>query len=140
MSGVAHGNTGVESWDACRHPVTNFAPNKWSVETRQARSEHNHRNSRTNDFAAFYLWRSVDTEVAWRMELSSPAWTDAELDESILKLCDEFPDARMASCSRAVEHCRRSTARGTPLTLLMAMRAALQHEEAGQLPRYARAP
>jgi hypothetical protein len=69
------------------------------------------------------------------MELSSPVWTEAELDESILTLCDEFPDARMATCSRAVEHCRQSTPRGTPEMLLTAMRGALQREEAGWLPR-----
>lgn len=64
------------------------------------------------------------------MQFSSPAWSDAELDESILILCDEFPDARMAACSRAVEHCRRTTPRGTPDTLLTAMRTALQRERA----------
>jgi hypothetical protein len=53
-------------------------------------------------------------------------WTDAELDESILKLCNEFPDARMIACSRALEHCRRTTPRGTPESLLTAMRDTLR--------------
>lgn len=97
------------------------------------------RNSHTNDFAAFYLWRSRDTEVAWKMELSSPVWTEAELDESILTLCDEFPEARMAACALAVEHCRRSTPRGTPEMLRTAMRGALQHERALAPLRYGRA-
>lgn len=34
MSAVAHGNTGVESWDACHHPAADFTLDKWSVETR----------------------------------------------------------------------------------------------------------
>lgn len=73
------------------------------------------------------------------MELSSPVWTEVELDESILTLCDEFPEVRMAECSRAVEHCRRSTPRGTPEMLLTAMRGALQHEQALSPVRYGRA-
>ena len=32
MTAVADGNTGVASWDACRHPATDFTPDKWSVE------------------------------------------------------------------------------------------------------------
>lgn len=70
------------------------------------------------------------------MELSSAIWTDSELDESILTLCDEFPAARMAACARAVEYCRRRTPHGSPEMLLVAMRGALQHEEAGQAPRH----
>lgn len=73
------------------------------------------------------------------MEFPPPVWTDAELDESILKLCDEIPRARMVACSRALEYCRRATPRGTPATLLAAMRGALQHEEAVQAIRYGRA-
>lgn len=33
MIAVAHGTTGVESRDACRHPATDFTPDKWSVES-----------------------------------------------------------------------------------------------------------
>jgi hypothetical protein len=66
------------------------------------------------------------------MELPSPTWTDAELDECILKLCDEFPDSRMAACSRALEFCRRATPHGPPEALLMAMRSVLQEEAAFQ--------
>jgi hypothetical protein len=54
------------------------------------------------------------------------AWTDTELDESILILCDEFPRAGMAACSRALEYCRRSIPRGTFQSLLAAMRATLR--------------
>lgn len=36
------------------------------------------------------------------MRLPNPAWTNRELDDSILKLCEEFPQARMATCSRAL--------------------------------------
>jgi hypothetical protein len=56
------------------------------------------------------------------------AWTDVELDESILFLCEEFPHARLAECSRALEHCRRSTPRGTRLSLLVAMRESLRRQ------------
>jgi len=55
------------------------------------------------------------------------AWTDAELDESVLKLCDEFPATRMVECSRALEYCRRVTPRGSPESLHTAMREALRH-------------
>jgi hypothetical protein len=65
--------------------------------------------------------------LGWTMDFSSPGWTDAELDESILKLCDEFPDSPMVACSRAIEYCRRMTPRGTPEQLLTAMRGALHH-------------
>jgi hypothetical protein len=54
------------------------------------------------------------------------AWTDSELDESILFLCEEFPRARLAEYSRAREHCRRSTPRGTHLSLLAAMRESVR--------------
>jgi hypothetical protein len=54
------------------------------------------------------------------------AWTDTELDDSIVTVCDEFPDALMAACSRALEHCRQSTPRGTPASLLTAMRDRLR--------------
>lgn len=60
------------------------------------------------------------------MQLQPSAWTDAELNESILKLCDEFPMARMADCSRALEHCRRLTPPGTRESLLIAMRETLR--------------
>jgi hypothetical protein len=53
-------------------------------------------------------------------------WTDLELNTAILALCDEIPPARMAACSRALEHCRRHTPRGTPAFLLSEMRHALQ--------------
>lgn len=63
------------------------------------------------------------------MDIARTGWTEAELDEAILKLCDEFPHARMAACSRAIEYCRRSTPRDTPEMLLTAMRGALQRDE-----------
>ena len=69
------------------------------------------------------------------MDVTLTAWTEAELDEAILTLCGEFPNARMAACSRALEYCRQSTPRGRPEMLLTAMRGALQREEAGWLPR-----
>lgn len=73
------------------------------------------------------------------MEFAPQAWTDAELDESILKLCEEFPDARMIACARAIEYCRRTTPRGTPQTLHSAMRGELQREAAIQAAGYASA-
>ena len=60
------------------------------------------------------------------MKFATQGWTDAELNESILRLCDEFPDVRMLTCSRAVEFCRHQTPRGSPQTLLVAMRAELR--------------
>lgn len=102
----------------------------------ERRGSHRGHHSRTNDFAAFYLWRSADTGIASGMEPSSPVWTAEELDESILTLCDEFPEARMTACSRAVEFCRQSTPRGTSEMLLAAMRGALQREQALSSPRY----
>lgn len=66
------------------------------------------------------------------MLLPISVWTDAELDESILKLCDEFPTARMADCSRALEHCRRLTPHGEPESLLTAMRASLRQRMESQ--------
>lgn len=62
------------------------------------------------------------------MQLIKSAWTNAELDESILKLCDEFPAAQMAECSRALEHCRRFTPHGPPESLLPAMREILRQD------------
>jgi hypothetical protein len=56
------------------------------------------------------------------------AWTDGELDEAILGLCDEFPRAGMAACSRALEHCRKSTPRGTSQSLVAAMRGHLRRD------------
>lgn len=73
------------------------------------------------------------------MESLLPAWTDAELDECVLKLCDEFPDSRMIACSRAVEYCRRKTPRGSAETLLSAMRGVLQQEAALRTARYGKA-
>jgi hypothetical protein len=64
------------------------------------------------------------------MTISTAAWTEAELDDSILRLCLEFPDVRMVTCSRALEHCRLNTARGSRQTLLVEMRAQLQREVA----------
>lgn len=64
------------------------------------------------------------------MELSSPTWTDAELDECVLALCDEFPDSRMIACSRALESCRQMTRRGTTETLRTTMRGILLREAA----------
>lgn len=69
------------------------------------------------------------------MNAARTAWTEAELDEAILTLCGEFPNARMAACARAIEYCRHSTPRGGPEILLMAMRGSLQREEADGLPR-----
>jgi hypothetical protein len=65
------------------------------------------------------------------------AWTDTELDDSILKLCDEFPYSRMAACSRALEHCRRNTPRGTRESLLTAMREKLVLETGAHRAVYA---
>ncbi|HVS52373.1 MAG TPA: hypothetical protein VHD62_08460 [Opitutaceae bacterium] len=64
--------------------------------------------------------------------VATSSWTEAELDESILTLCDELPSARMAACSRAVEHCRRWTPRGTPESLLGAMREVLRRDMESQ--------
>ena len=66
------------------------------------------------------------------MAPAAPAWTDLELDESILQLCDEFPDLTMAACARALEYCRQTTPRGSPETLLTAMREALQLQAAAR--------
>lgn len=60
------------------------------------------------------------------MPFLKSTWTDTELEESILKLCEEFPDARMADCSRALEYCRRAIPHGTPESLLIAMREKLR--------------
>ena len=62
------------------------------------------------------------------MALRNPHWSDADLDESILSLCDEIPDARMSVCSRALEYCRRSVPHGTRESLLNAMRQELRYE------------
>lgn len=32
MRAVAHGKTGVESWDGCQHAADDFTPDKWSAE------------------------------------------------------------------------------------------------------------
>lgn len=66
-------------------------------------------------------------------------WTDTELDESILKLCDEFPNARMIDCSRALEHCWRVIPHETSASLLAAMRDALRRNLESQRPVYAAA-
>jgi hypothetical protein len=60
------------------------------------------------------------------MPFNYAEWTDTELDDAIVKLCEEFPDARMSDLSRTLEHCRRTTPRGSPESLLAAMRAALR--------------
>jgi hypothetical protein len=60
--------------------------------------------------------------------LPGSEWSKTELDDSILSLCDEFPEARMTSCSRALEHCRRCTPRSTPEALRAAMREILKLE------------
>lgn len=61
-------------------------------------------------------------------------WTETELDESILTLCDEFPDARLVAFARAVEHCRRTIPRGTPDSLVAAMRDTLRGDAESQGP------
>jgi hypothetical protein len=55
------------------------------------------------------------------------AWNDAELNEAILTLCDEIPDARMLACWRALQHCR-TIPRGTAESLLVAMRESLRRQ------------
>lgn len=32
MRAVAHGNTGVDAWDASQHAATDFTPDKWALE------------------------------------------------------------------------------------------------------------
>jgi hypothetical protein len=64
--------------------------------------------------------------AAARLHAIAPDWTDAELNTAIVALCDEMPPARMAACSRALEHCRRHTPRGTPAFLLSEMRRVLR--------------
>jgi hypothetical protein len=73
------------------------------------------------------------------MKFPHSVWTDKELDESILKLCDEFPDARMAACSRALEHCRRTVPFGTSESLLTAMRGSLLLESEVQRAAWVKA-
>jgi hypothetical protein len=62
--------------------------------------------------------------------VSPSAWNETELDDAILTLCDEIPAARMVACWRALEHCRQWTPRGTPASLLAAMRVTLRHDMA----------
>lgn len=62
------------------------------------------------------------------MSLRRIRWTNAELEQSILTLCDEIPDATMAVYSRALEYCRRVTPHGTAASLLVAMRHELRQE------------
>jgi len=66
------------------------------------------------------------------MTTLTSAWTDAELDDSILRLALEFPDERLAVYSRTLEHCRRTTPYGTRESLLTAMRDALRLDAASQ--------
>lgn len=80
----------------------------------------------TSPCSIFGVWSPPD--VGLIMATAPPAWTDLELDESILKLCEEFPDLKMAACSRVVEYCRQMTPRGSPAALLTAMRGALQQQ------------
>jgi hypothetical protein len=60
------------------------------------------------------------------------AWSEAELEDAILKLCEEFPDARMAALARALEQARQSTPRGSIDSLRSAMRQMLQHDKESQ--------
>jgi hypothetical protein len=62
------------------------------------------------------------------MQSEKRAWTEAELDESILRLCEERPGTPMSVCSRVLEHCRRLTPSGTRASLLLAMRRELDRE------------
>lgn len=63
------------------------------------------------------------------MESVKPSeWNETELTNAILTLCDEFPIPRMVACWRAVEHCRQWTPRGTPESLLVAMRETLRRD------------
>jgi hypothetical protein len=53
-------------------------------------------------------------------------WTDGQLDDAILTLCDEYPRAPIHSYSCAVEYCRREVPTGTLAALLIAMRDRLR--------------
>src|SRR6476646_2688331 len=66
------------------------------------------------------------------MTTLTSAWTDAELDDSILRLALEFPDERLAVYSRTLEHCRRTTPYGTRESLLTAMRDTLRLDAESQ--------
>jgi hypothetical protein len=57
--------------------------------------------------------------------VSPSAWSDAELTEAIVTVCDESQFAPMLACWRALDHCRRLTPRGTTESLRAAMRARL---------------
>ena len=73
------------------------------------------------------------------MQSHLPAWTDEELDDSILRLCSEFPDARMAALSRALEQCRRTVPHGTRESLLAAMRGVLRDDVDARCRNYVEA-
>ena len=88
--------------------------------------------SPANDWSVFQFSRSSPTTLYSPMLYFNSQWTDVELDESILKLCDEFPDARMAAFSRALEHCRHTTPRAGPDSLLNAMRDSLRMDRESQ--------
>ena len=60
------------------------------------------------------------------MLIHTSPWTTAELEESVLRLCDEMPEAPMAIYSRVVEYCRRATPHGSSQSLLTAMRQELR--------------
>jgi hypothetical protein len=71
-----------------------------------------------------------DGAAARHYSLGPPhsGWTDTELTDAALLLCDELPATRMLACWRAVEYCRRTTPRGTPESLLDGMRTALREK------------
>lgn len=58
--------------------------------------------------------------------VSTPAWSETELTDAIVTVCDESHFAPMLACWRALEHCRRFTPRGTPESLRSAMRTKLR--------------
>jgi hypothetical protein len=71
---------------------------------------------------------SPQEEQSSLVPVARSEWNDAELNTAILTLCDEIPGARMVSCWRALDHCRRSTPRGTPESLLAEMRETLRRD------------
>lgn len=56
------------------------------------------------------------------------AWSEAELIEAIVAVCDESQSAPMVACWRVLEHCRRHLPRGTPESLRLAMRTKLRRD------------
>ena len=59
------------------------------------------------------------------MTKSATAWSEAELDAAVLDLFAEFPNAPMAACARALEHCRHTVPPGAIAALSAAMRERL---------------